>query len=34
VGSVVVDIVTELLQDADEVLLQREAGVVGSDGDP
>jgi hypothetical protein len=34
VGSVVVDIVTELLQDADEVLLQREAGVIGSDGDP
>jgi acetyl-CoA C-acetyltransferase len=34
VGAVVVDVVAELLQDADEVLLQREAGMVGSDGDP
>src|SRR5207245_4433470 len=33
VGADVVDVVTELLQRADQVLLQLEAGVVGPDGD-
>jgi hypothetical protein len=34
VRALVVDVVAEPPEESDEVLLEREAGVVGTDGDP